>query len=80
MSGTMTWLPIEQAPKDGTEVLIFVKWVEGETEKRVARYNSFEEGKTGPNRPYGPFVWDNGEGGIAESLVTHFAYLPPDPI
>ena len=66
------WKPIEEAPRDSTEILTHCDF-DGPRHCIVV---SFEENDENPKWPW----WDWDCKGIHESVPTHFVHLPPPPI
>jgi hypothetical protein len=66
------WKPIEDAPRDSTEILTHCD-LDGPRHCIVV---SFEENDENPKWPW----WDWDCKGIHESVPTHFVPLPPPPI
>lgn len=72
----MTWKPIETAPKDGTDVLLWEKWsdapIVGWYHNRNGKwYANTEHYNTDGNA----CVIDN----LSQELITHWQHLPEPP-
>lgn len=69
------WQPIETAPKDGRDLLIFDKF------HKTAVIAFYREDGRSPGK-YGKFVWQlHDEGGsLAEQSITHWMPLPSPPV
>lgn len=72
----MEWQRIETAPKDGTCVLLYANWSDGECGQFVG---SYVQGRG--SGPYGDFVWKEQSGSsiAAERIVSHWMPLPAPP-
>lgn len=68
------WKPISTAPKDGTKVLLFIRYSENETHMTIAAWK--------PDRHDRAFEWpwhSIEESGYTTKFVTHFMPLPAPP-
>lgn len=86
----MTWQPIETAPKDEKEIILYRKNEDGSDRVTTGYWMELEHGKYsgdcgGPCRcpeyddPPPPFWWSN-DGGFAEEFPpTHWMPLPEPP-
>lgn len=74
---TTHWNPnMEEAPRDGTEILLVGKFEEGPV-RFVASYDASEISKgTGP---HGPFTWRRWDADSVAEFVP-YAWQPLDPI
>jgi hypothetical protein len=74
------WRPIETAPKDGTEILLYGDWA-GETQgiglRHIMLVGFWRDGRT----DYPGYEWDvSGTDGYAAWMKsTHWMPLPPHP-
>jgi hypothetical protein len=67
-----SWQPIETAPRDGTWLLLWCEFGDGDDEPLVARWTDY------PYRggEFGPFTWHERDGGkIAEQIPTHWKHI-----
>lgn len=69
------WQPIDTAPRDGTDILLFCRF-DGRDEIKIAKWSD-EQTYEGP---FGQFRWKESEGLIAERIPTHWMPLPVPPI
>lgn len=75
MSGALVgpgWLPIEEAPKDGTEVLVYERQPDGSAFIDIAS-NSYEVNLSSKD------MWVSSGGNIPSCEPTHWMPLPPPP-
>lgn len=75
----MGWQPIETAPKDGTEVLVYGQWA-GEIGGK-GDFGMFAATYGGPGREYPAHEWDvvGVDGYSAWVRATHWMPLPAPP-
>lgn len=73
----MIWHPIETAPMDGTNILLFADHKDDGSNQFVGHWHPTE----GEHGPYGRFTWREQSGAsiVAEEIVTHWMALPPPP-
>ena len=78
----MEWLPIESAPKDGTEVLLYGIWageIHGESKSPVIDIGSWAGGSS----DYAGNDWwqlSTGDAYACWMRPTHWMPLPPPPV
>lgn len=70
----MDWQPIETAPKDGTEILVFGSYTYPDDPDPTVYWEivSYRED------PHG-YVWTDGNQSSRENVFSHWMPLPPPP-